>query len=205
MIKLDKSLPIKVIARKISDVSVNDSDLAYKKIVDLAKQYYESYKEISIGDIPDIQNARKFFRAIGIDPTKRRPSSEALLRRAMKQKDLYHINNLVDVANWCSLEFLLPICVYDADKIIGDTLIKIGSKEDKYLAINNREICWDNKFVICDEKGAYGSPITDSIRTSVTKETKNTMLIIFAPEDYSEDKLHSQMALFEERVNTYCR
>ena len=51
---------------------------------------------------------RGMFRRTGLDPTKRRPSSEALLRRVRKGEALPRINSLVDVCNWCSLEFQLP-------------------------------------------------------------------------------------------------
>ena len=48
------------------------------------------------------------YKRVGIDPTKTRPSSEALLRRVRKGEPLPRINSLVDICNWCSLEFQLP-------------------------------------------------------------------------------------------------
>ncbi|MDA1185968.1 MAG: hypothetical protein O2930_15165 [Acidobacteria bacterium] len=47
---------------------------------------------------------RTMYRRVGLDPTKRRPSSEALLRRVSKGDALPRINSMVDVCNWCSLE-----------------------------------------------------------------------------------------------------
>src|SRR5207247_2419780 len=43
--------------------------------------------------------ARKLYRKFGTDPTRTRPSSEALLRRVKKGEPLPRINSLVDVAN----------------------------------------------------------------------------------------------------------
>jgi DNA/RNA-binding domain of Phe-tRNA-synthetase-like protein len=49
---------------------------------------------------------RAMYKRVGLDPTKTRPSSEALLRRVRRR--LPRINSMVDVCNWCSLEFQLP-------------------------------------------------------------------------------------------------
>ena len=45
---------------------------------------------------------RTMYKRVGIDPTKTRPSSEALLRRVRKGDTLPRINSMVDVCNWCS-------------------------------------------------------------------------------------------------------
>jgi DNA/RNA-binding domain of Phe-tRNA-synthetase-like protein len=60
---------------------------------------------------------RTMYKKVGIDPTKTRPSNEALLRRVRKGDTLPRINAAVDVINWCSLEFQLPYGLYDASKI----------------------------------------------------------------------------------------
>ena len=62
---------------------------------------------------------RTMYKRVGIDPTKTRPSSEALLRRVSKGDELPRINSLVDVINWCSLETQLPFGLYDLDQHSG--------------------------------------------------------------------------------------
>lgn len=194
-----KDLPIKIETRVVNQVTVTEELTAYQAMVQVAQEYRDKYEAIPISEVPRIQNARTFFRSIGIDPTKRRPSSEALLRRAVNGKELYQINNIVDVGNWCSLEFLLPICVYDYANIKGKVSVKIGSSQDSYLAHNGRVMNFENKFVVCDEVGALGSPLTDSVKTAVTAKTKSVLLIIFAPQDYDSELLKKQMDVLEER------
>ena len=74
----------------------------------------------------EIAAVRTMYKRVGIDPTKRRPSSEALLRRVRKGQPLPRINSMVDVCNWCSLEFQLPYGLYDASRIQGDVMLRIG-------------------------------------------------------------------------------
>lgn len=198
-----EALPIKIAARVVQEVTVDGELKAYQAMVKVATEYRDKYEAVPISEVPGVQAARTFFRAIGVDPTRRRPSSEALLRRAVNGKALYQINNLVDVGNWCSLEFLLPICVYDYDNIRGEVSVRIGSSQDSYLAHNGRVMGFENKFVVCDEEGAFGSPLTDSVRTAVTAKTKSLLLIIFAPQDYDSQLLNKQMDILEERMLTY--
>ena len=61
----------------------------------------------------NVRPSARCTAVIGIDPTKTRPSSEALLRRVRKGDHLPRINTLVDICNWCSLEFQLPYGLYD--------------------------------------------------------------------------------------------
>ena len=70
---------------------------------------------------------RAMYRRTGLDPTKRRPSSEALLRRVRKGEGLPRINTLVDVCNWCSLEFQLPYGLYDLDRVDGEVTLRLGT------------------------------------------------------------------------------
>lgn len=170
----------------------------------VASHYADLYQWTAPSDIPGIQNARQFFRAIGIDPTKRRPSSEALLQRAIKKKDLYTINTLVDVGNWCSLEFLLPTCVYDADNIRGDVTLRLGAPGETYLALNNRDMEFEGRFVLADDNGPFGSPMTDAARTAVSTDTTNALLGIWAPLSFDSDTLRHHAETFAQRAIDYC-
>ncbi|MBI9032224.1 hypothetical protein JEZ13_09530 [bacterium] len=197
------NLPIKISKGLVTDIKVSNDSPAFVKMMELAQEYQTKYSELAISEIPGVQEARTFFRAIGLDPTKRRPSSEALLRRALNGKDLYRINNIVDAGNYSSLKFLLPICLYDYDTIQGDIIVKIGDSKDRYLAHNNREMVFTDKFVLCDDLGAFGSPLTDSLRTAVTPETTKVLIIMFAPESYDSALLDEHIRYLEDTIKQF--
>ena len=90
----------------VRDVTVDSRDEAHAERIVAA-----------LSAVPGVEHSRKLFHAIGQDPTKRRPSSEALLHRALKGKTLNPINTLVDVGNWCSLDVQLPYGLYDASAV----------------------------------------------------------------------------------------
>jgi DNA/RNA-binding domain of Phe-tRNA-synthetase-like protein len=121
------------------------------------------------------------YRRIGLDPTKRRPSSEALLRRVRKGEPLPRINSLVDVCNWCSLEFQLPYGLYDLDRIEGDIELRLGRADEAYQGIRKDEVHVAGRMTLADRLGAFGNPTSDSARTMVTPDVTRALMIVFAP------------------------
>ena len=204
MWKINEDLDIKIAMAEIENVTMPDDKTAFEELIKLAGKYHQEFSGISIGSVPGVSEVRKFFRKIGIDPTKHRPSSEALLNRAIKQKNFNQINPIVDVCNWCSLEFLLPLCAYDSDKIIGDVTVRFGTEEDSYLGHNRREVNLNKRYLLSDEISAFGSPITDSIRTAVDENSENISLVIFAPADYQDELLEKRLNIFIQRIKEFC-
>jgi len=83
---------------------------------------------------------RAMYRRTGLDPTKKRPSSEALLRRVVRGDGLPRVNTLVDVCNWCSVEFQLPYGLYDSDRLDGPVLLRLGHPGEFYPGIRKDDI-----------------------------------------------------------------
>ena len=124
---------------------------------------------------------RAMYRRFGVDPTKTRPSSEALLRRVRKGDSLPRINNVVDVCNWCSLEFQVPYGLYDVSRVNGPVALRTGSAGESYAGIRKDEVNVDGRLVLADDWGPFGNPTSDSARTMVTPEAHSVLTVIFAP------------------------
>jgi DNA/RNA-binding domain of Phe-tRNA-synthetase-like protein len=121
------------------------------------------------------------YKAVGLDPTKTRPSSEALLRRVRNGQSLPRINSLVDVCNWCSLEFQLPYGLYDAAYIEGDVELRLGRRAESYPGIRKDVVNVAARMVLADRQGPFGNPTSDSARTMVTVSTAHALVVVFAP------------------------
>jgi DNA/RNA-binding domain of Phe-tRNA-synthetase-like protein len=124
---------------------------------------------------------RTMYKRVGIDPTKTRPSSEALLRRVRKGDTLPRINSMVDVCNWCSFEFQLPYGLYDAANIQGDVTLRIGRDGESYPGIRKDDVHVSGRIALVDALGPFGNPTSDSARTMVTTQTRHGLLVVFAP------------------------
>jgi DNA/RNA-binding domain of Phe-tRNA-synthetase-like protein len=151
------------------------------------------------GEIEGLQPARRLYRAFGIDPTSTRPSSEALLRRVLKGGAFPDVNAAVDAGNLCSVSFLLPIGLYDSNKIRGAITLRRGRPGEGYAGIRKDWVNVEGRPTLVDEEGPFGNPTSDSARTSVGAETSSLLMIVFAPADTSDASLAAHAA-FSERV-----
>ncbi|MFC0272196.1 B3/4 domain-containing protein [Metabacillus herbersteinensis] len=146
------------------------------------------YAEKNVTDIPSVKEWRNSFKLVGADPARYRPSNEALLRRVQKQQYISSMHSAVDLNNFLSLQYQIPLGIYDYNLLKGNILITIGTESDTYLAVNEREVNFENKILSKDSIGAFGSPYVDSKRTSVNFDTKDALhLVYLRPSMNSED------------------
>ncbi len=124
---------------------------------------------------------RAMYRRFGIDPTKTRPSSEALLRRVRKGGELPRVNSLVDIINWCSVESQLPFGLYDLDRIEGPVAARMGRPREEYPGIRKDVVHLEGRLTLADATGPFGNPTSDSARTMITIATTRAFVVIFAP------------------------
>ena len=145
--------------------------------------------EVRIHPPEEIAAVRTMYKRVGLDPTKTRPSSEALLRRVRRGDSLPRINSMVDVCNWCSLEFQLPYGLYDASRIDGDVELRIGRAGESYPGIRKDDVNVGGRITLADTQGPFGNPTSDSARTMVTTSTTRALLVVFAPREVDARRL----------------
>jgi DNA/RNA-binding domain of Phe-tRNA-synthetase-like protein len=156
-------------------------------------------------DAADVTAAvRSMYKAIGLDPTKVRPSSEALLRRVRRGEPLPRINTAVDVVNWCSMESQLPFGLYDADRIRGDAVLRLGRDGEAYSGIRKDVVHVAGRLTVADDAGPFGNPTSDSARTMVTVATTRVLVVIFSPVTVSTARVDRALAATRDRLQRYC-
>lgn len=167
---------------EIEGLSVQESPEELKTMMnDLANLFARKYKDEPLGEIPAVRKIRAIFHKAGLDPTRYRPSSESLLRRAVKGKGLYFINSVVDLINYFSLKMLCPMGLYDADKLKPPIVWRVGREGESYDGIGRDKLNLAHFPLLVDQEGPFGSPISDSMRTRVTEECRRILWITFAP------------------------
>ena len=147
---------------------------------------------------------RTMYKRVGIDPTKTRPSSEALLRRVRRGDPLPRINSLVDVINWCSLESQLPFGLYDRDAIRGDVVLRLGRAGEEYAGIRKDAVHVAHRLTLADDVGAFGNPTSDSARTMVTTNTTSALVVVFTPVAFTAAAVRA-LDRTRDRVAAYCQ
>lgn len=150
-----------------------------------------------------LQPARELYRAIGLDPTKRRPSSEALIRRVIRGTGLYRINRVVDTCNLCSIDFALSIGLYDNAVVAWPATLRLGVEGEGYRGLGKDHVNVAGRWTLADGAGPFGNPSADSWRTRIREETRAATFVIFAPAAYPEEKLREHLDAASERMHRY--
>lgn len=140
---------------------------------------------------PPMESAavRTMYKRVGLDPTKTRPSNEALLRRVRKGQPLPRINALVDIINWCSVEFQLPYGLYDMAHVAGPVTMRLGQPGEGYAGIRKDAVHVAGRITLVDDHGPFGNPTSDSARTMVTAATTDALVVVYAPADTESGRL----------------
>ena len=133
------------------------------------------------GKVRDPAPARALYRRFGLDPTRHRHSSEALLLRFRRGDPLPRVNSLVDVANVVSLRLQVPVGLYDLALVQGTLTLRLGREGESYAGIGKDLVNVAGRICVADELGACGNPSSDSRRTMITTATERAAWIFFLP------------------------
>ena len=136
-------------------------------------------QELPVTQREGIAEWRQVWKKLGADPNRYRHSAESLMRRISKQNYLTPIHSGVDLNNF-SLQYEMPIGLYDVAQIKGFVEIDLGHDEIGYEGLNGRFNTLANILYSRDKVGAFGSPFVDSKRTAVTEETTDALHIFIS-------------------------
>jgi DNA/RNA-binding domain of Phe-tRNA-synthetase-like protein len=191
-VKLRCDIDVEVLALELYELEVTPPRDDFELEVKRAEQ------AVKTGEVGPVDRARELYRRFGIDPTKVRPSSEALLRRLKKGEPLPRINSLVDVANAMSVQLQVPVGLYDLDSVKGDELVvRLGSDGESYEGIGKERVNVAGRICIADAEGPIGNPSADSARTMITTETQSAAWVYFLPvRDDDIDRTAELIAVF---------
>ncbi len=159
-----------------------------------------SFTVEEVAELDSVRRVRAMFRAWGMDPSKYRPSSEALMRRVVQGKGLYHISNVVDVCNLCSIEAGWPFGLHDRDPIQPPVAFRHGRDAEKYQGIGKQVWHLHERPVLADAEGPFGSPISDSVRTMITESARAILSVIYAPASSPATAVEQALDLYGQRL-----
>jgi DNA/RNA-binding domain of Phe-tRNA-synthetase-like protein len=174
----------------LDGVTVRDADPALAaEIAAQGEELRRLYPDAKSAEVPGAAEARSLYKDLGLDPTKVRPSNEALLRRMLKGEALYTVNTLVDALNLGSLRAQLPFGLYDLDRVEPPILLRRGASGESYEGIRKGPVHAEGRPVLVDARGPFGNPTSDSARTAITLATRRALVVVYAPRTFPEARL----------------
>ena len=155
------------------------SERLWAEIACLEERVRRTHTTESIKRMRGIEATRRVYKLCGKDPSRYRPSAEALLRRVLQGKALYQIDTLVDMINLASMAFGYSIGGFDASKFHGDTLtLGIGRHDEPYEGIGRGMINIGGMPVYRDADGGVGTPTSDHERTKIDITTTRILVLV---------------------------
>ena len=129
---------------------------------------------------PIVKAYRSLLWRLGIDPTKVRPSGEALARRVLHGRSLPRINSVVDSGNLVSLKTLVPIGIYDAARITPPLTLRRAEGGEEFRPIGGKPSKLRRGTpILVDASGKvlHIYPHRDSEETMVRGETTSVIIV----------------------------
>ena len=163
---------------------------------------YPSPRDIT-GD-PRVREYRRTLWSFKIDPTKTRPSPEALLRRLVRGKGFPLVNCAVDMVNLASMEYIVCIGLYDRRKLPSKHIIlktSSGSQTFYLLGGNERILPVGVPIVVSGDIVIHQYPSRDSRLTSVDYSSEYLVAIAYGHLGDDPEYLKESLNRFKELID----
>ena len=163
---------------EVRSLAVRERDEQLTAFADtLVGEFRDRLDLATLKDEPALRAYRDFYWRVGIDPTKIRPASEALLRRVLQGRDFPRINALVDAYNLASMRTRIAIAAFDSARILGGLTMRLARAGETFRGIGMSEpvVLRGVEVVVEDaEKLVAVYPYRDADVTKVTTATRET-------------------------------
>ncbi len=205
---LERFPDLKVLAIHLAEVEVKRGDPRLESFEEeVVRRARERWTLEGLREHPNLRAYRDFFWRIGIDPTKVRPSAEALLRRLLHGNPLPRINTLVDAYNLASIETAISLAAFDEDRLEGRPIMRMAREGESFLGIGmSRPISLrGGEIIISDSERLIAIyPYRDAEYSKVTEETRNALILVCGVPGISEEALEEAGRVAVDYIRRFC-
>jgi len=191
----------------LEDLRVGQSTLSFEKYE--IETFNEIRSDMTLEDAKDdpvFRSYRDLYWTFGMDPTKLRVSSEAVLRRVLKGQNLWRISDVVDIINLASAYHKIPIGLIDESKLKGDLIIRTAIKGEVFQRIGGKTIvCRGREIVVADNDKivCFGYATHDSELTMITKTSKRVLVLLYGAEVVSRTMMNEALRVTLDMIDQW--
>lgn len=195
----------------LEDLTVGQSSSSFEEY---EKETFEEIRtQMTLEDVKDdpiFRSYRDLYWTFGMDPTKLRVSSEAVLRRILKGLNLWRISDIVDIVNLASAYHKIPIGLVDSSKLKGDLVVRTASAGEVFQRIGGKTItCRGREIVVADDEKivCFGYATHDSERTMITDSSSEVLVLLYGSEVISQDVMDDALRITLDMIDQWldCR
>ncbi len=183
-----------------------------EEIIALTNEAQEKIRSVytaeKIGEEPKIDAWKKAYAAFGAKPKEHKSSVENLYKMTLNGTSLRHINKLVDIYNYISLKYMLPVGGEDLDKVKGELELTYADNEKPILLLGDKEPKAPKlgEVIYKDSDGAICRRFNwrEADRTKLTQETKNAVIVIECLPPATQEELRLAIGEMKSLIEKYC-
>jgi len=195
---------VKLGVLEADDLRVVPVDVTLAKLMnEVSDRKRREFTLESLAEAEQTRLVRAMFREWDMDPSKYRPSSEALLRRVVQGKGLYRVSYVVGLCDIGWIEVGWPFGSYDRSRIRAPIVFRRGASGERYEGIGKKTWHLEGRPVLADLDGPFGSPISDSTRSMITESAREILTVIYAPASAPDASLEKALARLGERLTQF--
>jgi len=192
-----------VIVKKIDNKGPGPEILEQKE-----KEIREKYSLDTLKEEPKIAAWREAYRSFGAKPKKYKCSVENLYRMVLKGIDLRHINKLVDIYNYVSLKYMVPVGGDDIDNVDGDIELTFAEGNEDFLPLNANEIMHpkngevvyrDDKDILCRRWNWR-----ECDKSKMTENTRNATVVVEGLPPMSVNEVEEVIGELKKLIQQFC-
>lgn len=175
-----------IIAKRMKNHASDDALLhIYEKE---QKQVIERIGDTPLSELASLSAWRRTFSEFGVNPTRTRSATEALLRRLTKKDNIPSINALVDIGNLVSIRYGLPVAFFDTRALTGSLTVKFSNGTERFTELGSDEIKHpdEGEVIFADETDLVFARRwcwRQSSQSAAQLETTNAIIVVEAQHD----------------------
>ncbi len=178
--------------RIVRNISVRNTPPELQDRKNRILERWKGKSESDLESIPEIVAYRRLQEMLGSDPREILPAVEGMLVRGVLKGKFPTVNSAVDSANIISIENLVPIGLFDLDRIEGDVELRLAHSGDEFIPIgkSSPEKLKMNTPILRDSKKIFSAVgARDSKDTMITPASKNLLLFSWGTSEVGQEKV----------------
>lgn len=166
----------------------------------------DKYALAPVIEIEEIKRYQEFYKSMNVDPTKIRPPSEYLFRKAVAGQ-FPSINNLVDSCLLASVKHWAIVSIYDLDKTKGTPTVTFAKRIETFQLIDGRRVTPTIGEILLrdDEKILTAYTLGDAKNSMVTSTTKNALIVAWNAPGIGRQQVEDALKTTADYARRFCQ
>ena len=172
------------------------------------KELYARYENFDVHADVILEGFNILHDRIGVKRRKNIPASENLIKLLKKNKDMFYINQAVDIYNLISLDSKLALGAHDMDHVDGNVTLRFTNGTEKFIPLGQTEPIpvAPHEYCYCDDANEVlcRCEIRQVGKTAVNESSRNIFYIVQGNEATSDEYVMQVAQKIIDTTIEYC-